>query len=41
MADGVYLTGAGSNIDPALYGQENQTPGKAGTKIATCSTFLW
>jgi len=24
MADGVYLTGAGSNIDPALYGQENQ-----------------
>lgn len=29
MADGVYLTGAGSNIDPALYGQENQTPGKA------------
>ncbi|QXH49215.1 gamma-glutamyl-gamma-aminobutyrate hydrolase family protein [Pseudomonas fakonensis] len=28
MADGVYLTGAGSNIDPALYGQENQTPGK-------------
>ncbi|WP_455924581.1 gamma-glutamyl-gamma-aminobutyrate hydrolase family protein [Pseudomonas putida] len=29
MADGVYLTGAGSNIDPALYGQDNQTPGKA------------
>ncbi|MDD0977159.1 gamma-glutamyl-gamma-aminobutyrate hydrolase family protein [Pseudomonas fontis] len=29
MADGVYLTGAGSNIDPALYGQENQTPEKA------------
>ncbi|MGV8918038.1 MAG: gamma-glutamyl-gamma-aminobutyrate hydrolase family protein [Pseudomonas sp.] len=29
MVDGVYLTGAGSNIDPALYGQENQTPGKA------------
>lgn len=29
MADGVYLTGAGSNIDPALYGQQNQTPGKA------------
>jgi putative glutamine amidotransferase len=29
MADGVYLTGAGSNIDPALYGQENETPGKA------------
>jgi putative glutamine amidotransferase len=28
MADGVYLTGAGSNIDPALYGQENETPGK-------------
>jgi putative glutamine amidotransferase len=28
MVDGVYLTGAGSNIDPALYGQENQTPGK-------------
>ena len=22
MADGVYLTGAGSNIDPALYGQD-------------------
>ncbi|MBJ9975871.1 gamma-glutamyl-gamma-aminobutyrate hydrolase family protein [Pseudomonas sp. S75] len=32
MADGVYLTGAGSNIDPALYGQENQTPGKAQDK---------
>ncbi|MBO3277310.1 gamma-glutamyl-gamma-aminobutyrate hydrolase family protein [Pseudomonas schmalbachii] len=29
MADGVYLTGAGSNIDPALYGQENLTPEKA------------
>lgn len=29
MADGVYLTGAGSNIDPALYNQSNQTPGKA------------
>lgn len=29
MADGVYLTGAGSNIDPALYGQDNLTPGKA------------
>jgi len=28
MADGVYLTGAGSNIDPALYGQDNETPGK-------------
>ncbi|HDS1679460.1 TPA: gamma-glutamyl-gamma-aminobutyrate hydrolase family protein [Pseudomonas putida] len=28
MADGVYLTGAGSNIEPSLYGQENQTPGK-------------
>lgn len=28
MVDGVYLTGAGSNIDPALYGQENLTPGK-------------
>ncbi len=28
MADGVYLTGAGSNIDPALYGQENLTPEK-------------
>lgn len=28
MADGVYLTGAGSNIDPALYGQENETPDK-------------
>jgi putative glutamine amidotransferase len=28
MADGVYLTGAGSNIDPALYGQENLTPDK-------------
>jgi len=32
MADGVYLTGAGSNIDPALYGQENETPGKAQDK---------
>ncbi len=28
MVDGVYLTGAGSNIDPALYGQENLTPDK-------------
>ncbi|MDX1281222.1 gamma-glutamyl-gamma-aminobutyrate hydrolase family protein [Shewanella colwelliana] len=28
MADGVYLSGAGSNIDPALYGQENLTPEK-------------
>jgi putative glutamine amidotransferase len=28
MADGVYLTGAGSNIDPALYGQDNETPNK-------------
>jgi putative glutamine amidotransferase len=28
MVDGVYLTGAGSNIDPALYGQDNLTPGK-------------
>jgi putative glutamine amidotransferase len=28
LADGVYLTGAGSNIDPALYGQENETPDK-------------
>ena len=28
MADGVYLTGAGSNIDPTLYGQENLTPEK-------------
>ncbi|MFS2124332.1 gamma-glutamyl-gamma-aminobutyrate hydrolase family protein [Pseudomonas sp. Pseusp97] len=32
MADGVYLTGAGSNIDPTLYGQENQTPGKGQDK---------
>ncbi|QKE62253.1 gamma-glutamyl-gamma-aminobutyrate hydrolase family protein [Aquipseudomonas campi] len=29
MVDGVYLTGAGSNIDPSLYGQENLTPGKS------------
>lgn len=29
MADGVYLTGAGSNIDPALYNQKNLTPEKA------------
>ncbi len=28
MVDGIYLTGAGSNIDPALYGQENLTPEK-------------
>ncbi len=28
MVDGVYLTGAGSNIDPAHYGQENLTPEK-------------
>jgi len=32
MADGVYLTGAGSNIDPALYGQENLTPNKGQDK---------
>ena len=32
MADGVYLTGAGSNIDPALYGQVNVTPNKAQDK---------
>ena len=29
LVDGVYLSGAGSNIDPALYGQENLTPEKA------------
>lgn len=29
LVDAVYLTGAGSNIDPALYGQENLTPSKA------------
>lgn len=28
MVDGVYLTGAGSNIDPALYGQANMAPEK-------------
>ncbi|MHA6491681.1 gamma-glutamyl-gamma-aminobutyrate hydrolase family protein [Pseudomonas borbori] len=28
MVDGVYLTGAGSNIDPTLYGQPNMTPDK-------------
>ena len=28
MVDGVYLTGAGSNIDPSLYRQENLTPEK-------------
>lgn len=28
MVDGVYLTGAGSNIDPGLYGQENLAPDK-------------
>ncbi|MGL6152682.1 MAG: gamma-glutamyl-gamma-aminobutyrate hydrolase family protein [Aeromonas sobria] len=28
LADGVYLSGAGSNIDPILYGQENLTPEK-------------
>lgn len=28
MVDGVYLTGAGSNIDPTLYGQPNLTPEK-------------
>lgn len=32
MVDGVYLTGAGSNIDPALYGQENLTPTKGQDK---------
>ncbi len=26
LADGVYLSGAGSNIDTALYGHENLTP---------------
>ncbi|MFM4805268.1 gamma-glutamyl-gamma-aminobutyrate hydrolase family protein [Aeromonas bivalvium] len=29
LADGIYLSGAGSNIDPALYGQQNLTPDKA------------
>ena len=28
MVDGVYLTGAGTNMDPALYGQANLTPEK-------------
>jgi putative glutamine amidotransferase len=28
MVDGVYITGAASNIDPALYGQENLAPEK-------------
>jgi putative glutamine amidotransferase len=28
MADGVYLTGAGTNIDPRLYGQKNLAPEK-------------
>ena len=28
MVDGVYLTGAGSNIDPTLYSQQNLTPEK-------------
>ena len=28
IADGVYLTGAGTNIDPSHYGQENLTPEK-------------
>jgi putative glutamine amidotransferase len=28
MVDGVYLTGAGTNIDPSLYGQDNLTPQK-------------
>ncbi|QDF74813.1 MULTISPECIES: gamma-glutamyl-gamma-aminobutyrate hydrolase family protein [Shewanella] len=29
MVDGVYLSGAGSNIEPSLYGQENLTPEKS------------
>jgi putative glutamine amidotransferase len=28
LVDGIYLTGAGSNINPAHYGQENVTPEK-------------
>lgn len=28
LADGLYLTGAGSNIEPSLYGQVNLTPEK-------------
>ncbi len=28
LVDGVYLTGAGTNIDPTLYGQANLTPNK-------------
>jgi putative glutamine amidotransferase len=28
MVDGIYLSGASSNIDPILYGQENLTPHK-------------
>ncbi|MBV7317475.1 gamma-glutamyl-gamma-aminobutyrate hydrolase family protein [Shewanella sp. NIFS-20-20] len=32
MVDGVYLSGAASNIDPSLYGQENLTPKKGQDK---------
>ena len=35
LVDGVYLSGAGSNIDPALYGQENLTPEKAQDSFVT------
>ncbi|QDF67727.1 gamma-glutamyl-gamma-aminobutyrate hydrolase family protein [Shewanella sp. SNU WT4] len=32
MVDGICLTGAASNIDPSLYGQENLTPDKGQDK---------
>ena len=32
LADGVYLTGAATNIDPSLYGQDNLTPEKTQDK---------
>ena len=41
LADGVYLSGAGSNIDPALYGQENLTPEKQQDRDRICSTSRW
>ena len=39
LVDGVYLTGAGTNIDPTLYGQANLTPNKIQDRGVTRLTF--
>ena len=39
MADGVYLTGAGSNIDPALYGQDGVESEALGPSLELAGFF--